>query len=49
MTDRMYIRPMTNDERRRAEDRTKANNLLKCVSCGGPSRAEFCKFCLEEE
>ena len=31
------------------KDRGNGNNLLKCVSCGGPSRNDFCGFCLEEE
>jgi len=49
MPDRMYIRPMAPDERKRAVERAKANNLLKCVSCGSPSRGDFCQFCLKEE
>ena len=31
------------------KDRGNGNNLSKCVSCGGPSRGDFCQFCLEEE
>lgn len=23
--------------------------LQKCVSCGGPSKNDFCEFCLNEE
>jgi hypothetical protein len=44
------IRPMTPEERRRSIEREKANNFVStCVSCGGPSKSNFCGFCLEEE
>ena len=43
------IRPMTDDERKRAKEKDKANKERKCVSCGGPSKYDWCSFCLEEE
>ena len=44
------IRPMTPEERKRSIEREKANHpYRKCVSCGGPSRGDFCEFCLNEE
>jgi len=44
------ISPMTEEERKRAKEKEKANNVWrKCVSCGGPAQDKFCGFCLEEE
>lgn len=43
------IRPMTDDERKRALEKDKANKERKCVSCGGPAKDDWCSFCLEEE
>lgn len=44
------IRPMTDEERQRAREREEANSLLtKCKSCGKPSAADWCEFCLNEE
>jgi len=44
------IREMTPEERQRAKEREKANTeWQKCVSCGGPSKSDFCGFCIEEE
>jgi hypothetical protein len=44
------ISPMTDEERKRAKQRKKANSVWrKCVSCGGPAQDNFCGFCLEEE
>ena len=33
------------------EDHMRYENdqLQKCVSCGGPSKSDFCEFCLNEE
>lgn len=25
------------------------DDLQKCVSCGGPSKSDFCEFCIKEE
>ena len=44
------IKPMTDDERKRALEKEKANKERKCVSCGGPTvNDDWCSFCLEEE
>ena len=52
---REMIRPMTEDERKAAQERNNNNNWRKCVSCGNASKstllgvAPWCSFCLEEE
>jgi len=43
------IRPMTEEERRRAKERETINTLRRCVSCGNPSSKDFCSFCINEE
>ena len=47
------IRPMTDEERQRAKERSKANRTPysenKCVSCGTVAATDFCEFCLREE
>ena len=43
------VRPMTEDERKASLEREAANKWRKCVSCGAPSKAGFCEFCLQEE
>ena len=43
------ISPMTPEERKRSIEREKANTPRKCVSCGNPSKEDFCEFCLNEE
>jgi len=43
------IRPMTEDERKAAQERNNNNNWRKCVSCGNASKSTWCSFCLEEE
>lgn len=42
------IRPMTKEERKRSIERERINGN-KCVSCGAPSKNEWCEFCLNEE
>jgi len=46
---REMIRPMTEDERKAAQERDNNNNWRKCVSCGNASKSTWCSFCLEEE
>ena len=43
------ITPMTKEERQRSKERENLNLNSKCVSCGCPTRKDFCSFCLEEE
>lgn len=47
------IRPMTDEERQRAKERSKVNRTPysenKCVSCGNVAATDFCEFCLREE